>query len=71
MNFMKFQDFMVQNFLKIILDKVFSIIFLILSSPILLLSSLLIYIEDGFPILFTQNRTGWDGEDLKFINYEH
>ena len=66
MNFMKYQDFMVQNFfLKIILDKVFSIIFLILSSPILLLSSLFIYIEDGFPILFTQNRTGWDGRRFK------
>ena len=52
-------------FLKIIIDKVFSIIFLILSSPILLVSSLLIYIEDGFPILFTQNRTGWDGRRFK------
>ena len=25
----------------------------------------MIYIEDGFPILFTQNRTGWDGRRFK------
>ena len=24
-----------------------------------------IYLEDGFPILFTQNRTGWDGRRFK------
>ena len=52
-------------FLKIILDKVFlnNISYSIFSNFIL--SSLLIYIEDGFPILFTQNRTGWDGRRFK------
>ena len=39
--------------------------FLILSLPIILLFSVLIYYEDGFPILFTQNRTGWDGRRFK------
>jgi putative colanic acid biosynthesis UDP-glucose lipid carrier transferase len=52
-------------FIKILIDKIFSIIFLIISSPILLIFSILIYIEDGFPILFTQNRTGWDGRRFK------
>ena len=52
-------------FLKILIDKTLSIIFLLISSPILILSALLIYIEDGFPILFTQNRTGWDGRRFK------
>ena len=52
-------------FLKILIDKFFSIIFLILASPILLFSIIAIYIEDGFPILFTQNRTGWDGRRFK------
>ena len=51
--------------IKISLDKIFSILFILLSSPILLLSSLFIFIEDGFPILFTQNRTGWDGRRFK------
>jgi len=52
-------------FLKIIIDKIFSIIFLLLSSPILIISAILIYIEDGYPIIFTQNRTGWDGRRFK------
>ena len=34
-------------------------------TPILLISSIAIYLEDGFPILFTQNRTGWDGRRFK------
>ena len=55
----------VNLFLKIIIDKILSIFFLILTSPFLLLSILAIYIEDGFPLLFTQNRTGWDGRRFK------
>tara|TARA_B100000579_G_C22809884_1_gene844623 strand:- start:556 stop:1542 length:987 start_codon:yes stop_codon:yes gene_type:complete len=51
--------------IKITMDKILSIIFLILALPILLLSSLFIFLEDGFPILFTQNRTGWDGRRFK------
>ena len=54
-------------FFKIILDKIFSIIFLFLASPILIISIILIIIEDGFPILFTQNRTGWDGRRFKIF----
>tara|TARA_B100001057_G_scaffold7160_1_gene6529 strand:+ start:327 stop:1739 length:1413 start_codon:yes stop_codon:yes gene_type:complete len=55
----------VNLFIKILIDKIFSIIFLIISSPILLISGIIIYLEDGFPILFTQNRTGWDGRRFK------
>ena len=52
-------------FIKILMDKLLSLIFLLISSPILIFSALAIYIEDGFPILFTQNRTGWDGRRFK------
>jgi exopolysaccharide biosynthesis polyprenyl glycosylphosphotransferase len=55
----------VNLFIKILIDKIFSIIFLILSGPVLLFSAFAIYLEDGFPILFTQNRTGWDGRRFK------
>ena len=55
----------VNLFLKIIIDKILSIFFLILASPFLLFSIIAIYIEDGFPLLFTQNRTGWDGRRFK------
>ena len=52
-------------FIKILIDKLLSIFFLILSLPILLISAIAIYLEDGYPILFTQNRTGWDGRRFK------
>ena len=52
-------------FLKILIDKILSLFFLLISSPILLISFFTIYFEDGFPILFTQNRTGWDGRRFK------
>jgi exopolysaccharide biosynthesis polyprenyl glycosylphosphotransferase len=52
-------------FIKVVLDKIFSILFLILSSPLIILAMILIYLEDGFPLFFTQNRTGWDGRRFK------
>ena len=52
-------------FVKILMDKLLSIFFLIIASPLLIVSSFLILIEDGRPILFTQNRTGWDGRRFK------
>ena len=55
----------VNLFIKIIIDKFLSLIFLLIASPLLIFSAIAIYIEDGFPILFTQNRTGWDGRRFK------
>jgi len=55
----------VNLFLKILIDKILSIFFIILASPLLVLSAFAIYFEDGFPIVFTQNRTGWDGRRFK------
>ena len=54
-------------FVKILIDKFFSIIFLLMLSPVLILSMILIYIEDGSPIFFTQDRTGWDGRRFKIF----
>ena len=48
-------------FIKIFLDKIFSIIFLLLVSPIFILTIICIYIEDGFPIFFSEESAGWDG----------
>ena len=55
----------VNLFFKILIDKFFSLFFLLITSPLLIVSAFAIYIEDGFPILFTQNRTGWDGRRFK------
>ncbi len=57
--------FGINLFLKIIMDKVLSLIFILISSPILIISIIAIYLEDGFPIIFSQNRTGWDGRRFK------
>ncbi|MAS50382.1 MAG: hypothetical protein CL712_00375 [Chloroflexi bacterium] len=53
--------------IKITLDKILAITFLIIASPILLISIIFILVEDGYPILFTQNRTGWDGRRFKIF----
>tara|TARA_B110000008_G_scaffold253172_1_gene268261 strand:- start:79 stop:1506 length:1428 start_codon:yes stop_codon:yes gene_type:complete len=48
-------------FFKLLLDKILSIIFLFIISPILILVIFLIYLEDGFPIFFSEESAGWDG----------
>ena len=52
-------------FIKIFLDKIFSIIFLLILSPIFILAILFILIEDGFPIFFSEESLGWDGRRFK------
>ena len=51
----------IRFFIKILIDKILSIIFILISLPIITLSCLMIYLEDGFPLFFSQERTGWDG----------
>lgn len=48
-------------------DIVFSIIFLILTSPLTLLSMLAILIEDGFPVIFQNIRIGEGSESFKLF----
>jgi len=54
-------------FIKILIDKILSICFLIILSPIFILSLLFVYIEDGYPLFFTQDRTGWDGRRFRIF----
>ena len=63
-----FSPFFGTSFLiKTVLDKLFSLLALILMSPIILIFSILILIEDGFPIFFSQKRTGWDGKSFNIL----
>lgn len=48
--------------LKSVLDKVFAVIMLLCSLPILLISMFLIWLEDGLPVIFRQQRVGKDGK---------
>jgi len=51
-------------FLKNLFDKILSLLFLIISLPIIFVSALFIILGDGFPIFFKQRRTGWDGKSF-------
>lgn len=57
-----------QNFLYSTFERFVALIALILLLPLLIIVSILIVINDGFPIFFTQNRLGLDGK--KFIIYK-
>jgi putative colanic acid biosynthesis UDP-glucose lipid carrier transferase len=48
-------------FIKLILDKTLSILFLLLFFPIFILVIIFILIEDGFPIFSSEESAGWDG----------
>ena len=55
-------------FIKVLLDKIFSIIFLLFLSPVFILSIIAIYIEDGFPLFTSIESAGWDGRRFNVIN---
>jgi len=54
-------------FIKILVDKILSLFFLIMLAPVFILSLLFLYLEDGYPLFFTQDRTGWDGRRFKIF----
>jgi len=52
---------------KLLTDKILSIIFLLLLSPLLILVIFLIYIEDRFPIFVSEESAGWDGRRFNVL----
>ena len=65
-----FSPFYGMNLLiKNILDKLLSLFFIILLSPLLIIVSMLILLEDGFPIIFKQKRKGWDGKEFIMLKF--
>jgi Undecaprenyl-phosphate glucose phosphotransferase len=56
-------SFLIKNFM----DRILSLIFILISLPVMLIFSIFIVIEDGFPILFKQKRTGWDGNSFNIF----
>jgi len=63
-----FSPFYGFNFLiKNIIDKLLSLIFILISLPLLILGAIFILIEDGFPIIYKQKRTGWDGKSFNIF----
>lgn len=52
-------------FIKLLMDKSISLLAIILLSPVLLGTALIIKLTSSGPIIFQQNRHGWDGEIFK------
>jgi len=58
-----------RNFIKRAFDFTLSLLGLVLSSPLWLLISLAIYLEDKCPVLFLQERYGKDGKAFNVIKF--
>ena len=57
------------SLIKNIFDKSFAIFLLILTSPILLILSILVFYNLGHPIFFIQLRPGYKGKPFKLIKF--
>ena len=57
------------DFLKEVFDKVFSLFFLIILSPIGLIAAFLVLIKLGKPIIFCHDRAGINGEPFRLFKF--
>lgn len=60
---------MYEKFIKRMLDIIFSLISIILLSPILIIVAILVRINLGSPIIFTQERTGLNGKTFTVYKF--
>jgi undecaprenyl phosphate N,N'-diacetylbacillosamine 1-phosphate transferase len=60
---------MYKNFIKPLLDKILALILIIVFSPIILITAILIYLKMGRPIIFTQERPGYKGKIFKIYKF--
>jgi len=58
-----------QHIFKPILDKLLALILIILFSPIMIIAAILIYLWDGRPIIFTQERPGLNEKIFKIYKF--
>jgi exopolysaccharide biosynthesis polyprenyl glycosylphosphotransferase len=57
----------VENAYKRILDVILATLALVITSPIVLIIAILIFLEDGRPIFYRQRRVGKDGKEFEFV----
>lgn len=60
---------MYQEYIKPLGDKFFAFVLLLISSPVLIIVSILIYFKLGKPIFFRQKRPGLNGEIFEIIKF--
>jgi len=60
---------MYRRFFKPLLDRILALVLLVLFAPLMLLTALAIYLWDGRPILFIQERPGYKGKIFKIYKF--
>ncbi|MES9827645.1 MAG: undecaprenyl-phosphate glucose phosphotransferase [Candidatus Thiodiazotropha sp.] len=55
--------------IKAVEDRVLALLILILVSPVMLITAILIKTESTGPVFFRQVRTGWDGRNFKILKF--
>ena len=55
--------------LKAVMDRVGAFFLIVLLSPLLLLISLLILLDDGWPVIFNQSRHGISGDSIEIMKF--
>jgi undecaprenyl phosphate N,N'-diacetylbacillosamine 1-phosphate transferase len=58
-----------KNFFKPLLDKILALILIILFAPVMLIVAILIYLWDGRPVIFTQERPGYKEKIFKIYKF--
>lgn len=58
-----------RNIGKPVIDRLFGVLSIVVLSPVLLITGVLIYLEDGGPALFRQQRVGKDGELFEIFKF--
>lgn len=64
-----FDQSFIRTFMKRGFDLICSAIILVLSLPVMLLTALAIYVEDGAPVFYSQERVGLDGKTFKVLKF--
>jgi len=60
---------MYKKIIKPLFDKFLALILIILFSPIMIITAILIYLKMGRPIIFTQSRPGYKGKIFKIYKF--
>jgi len=60
---------MYKSFFKPLFDKLLALILIIVFSPIMIITAILIYLKMGRPIIFTQDRPGYKGKIFKIYKF--
>jgi sugar transferase (PEP-CTERM system associated) len=64
-----FRQGLTRGLVKRVFDILAASILLLLASPVALVTALLIVVEDGFPIFYTQERVGLNGRSFKVVKF--